>query len=91
MGWGGWEAGLPKLAGDRIQWVCLPIPGGHLMRMHLVGARDLVERLAASQRFQRHFRFELRTEHFPLHRSSPRDHAVLPVQSTTPKSGDHYK
>ena len=72
----------------------LAFPSGHLMRMHLVSPRDLVDRLAAGQRFQRHFRLELRTEYFPLHRSSPRRHAILPVQSTTlftcPKSGDHY-
>ena len=54
-----------------------------MMRMDLVGARDLVDRLAAGQRFQRHFRFKLRTEHFSLHRSSPPVLAVLPVQSTT--------
>lgn len=64
------------------------------MRMHLVGTRDLVDRLAAGQRFQRHFRLQLRTEHFPLHRSSPPRHAVLAVQGTTLfnclKFGDHY-
>ena len=58
----------------------LPFPGRHLMRMDFVGSRDLVDRLAAGQCFQRHLGLQLRTEHFPLHYASPRYRAVYPCR-----------
>jgi hypothetical protein len=36
----------------------LPLPRAHLVRMHLVPGRDLLDRLAAMQRFKRNLGLE---------------------------------
>ena len=44
----------------------LSLPAAHLVRMNLVLGRDLLDRLVAAQRFQRHPCLEIRREPTPL-------------------------
>src|SRR5450755_2344606 len=48
----------------------LALPRAHLIGMHLMPRRDLLDRLVAPQRFQRHTRLEL------ARKPSPRRHLV---------------